>query len=169
MAAGKKGVWMGTESRLAPETLQRYQPEAGGEAAVEGPGLLTGELVGDNLFPQCLSGFQPVEFIMEQAVTVVLGCHGPVTGSEHCRETAAIKQRTAHQGGDTPRGPGFTILGRGGSKKPRSVNYESQWELEWGSLLREGRDQVWRRKPGQKPRHTKGRSESLLCGCPQGP
>lgn len=71
---------MGTGSRLAPETLLRHQHEGRREAAVQGPGLLTGELVEDNLFPQCLSGFQPVELIMEQAVTVVLGCHGSMTG-----------------------------------------------------------------------------------------
>lgn len=70
---------MGTDSRLAPETLSRCQPEETGGSS-RGAWLLTGELVGDNLFPQCLSRFQLVEFIMEQAVTVVLGCHGSVTG-----------------------------------------------------------------------------------------
>lgn len=48
-------------------------------------------------------------------------------------------------------GPGFTVLERGGSKKPKRVNYESQQEAEWDSQLREGRGQTWRRKPGQKP------------------
>lgn len=72
MAAGKKGTRMGTGSRLAPETLLRHQHEGRRGAAVQAR-LLTGELVEDNLFPQCLSGFQPVEPIMEQAVTVVLG------------------------------------------------------------------------------------------------
>lgn len=52
--------------------------EMGGSSG--GTWLLTRELVGDNVFPKCLSGFQLVESIMEQAVTVVLGCHGSVTG-----------------------------------------------------------------------------------------
>lgn len=79
---------------------------------------------------------------MEQAVTVVLGCHGSMTGSERRRETAAIKQRTAHGGGDTPLGPGFIVLERGGSKKPKSVDYESQREVEREPQLREGRAQT---------------------------
>lgn len=45
-----------------------------------GAWLLTRELVGDNVFLQCLSRFQLVESIMEQAVTVVLGCHSSMTG-----------------------------------------------------------------------------------------
>lgn len=52
--------------------------EMGGSS--RGAWLLTRELVGDNVFLQCLSRFQLVESIMEQAVTVVLGCHSSMTG-----------------------------------------------------------------------------------------
>jgi hypothetical protein len=50
-------------------------------------GLLTEELLGHNIAPQCIRGFQLVEFTMEQAVTVVLGCIGSVTGRVCHRET----------------------------------------------------------------------------------
>ena len=62
--------------------------KAGTGGRGRGPWLLTRELVGDNLFPQCLRRFQLVDFIMEQAVTVVLGCHGSMTG-----ESAAERQQ----------------------------------------------------------------------------
>lgn len=42
-------------------------------------------------------------------------------------------------GGDTPQGPGFTVLEREGSKKSKSVDYESQEKVELEPQLREGR------------------------------
>lgn len=65
-------------------------------------------------------------------------------------------------------GPGFTVLERGGSKKPKRVNNEPQQEAEWASSS--GKEGVRLGGESQaRNRHVMGRSEPSYAAAPETP